>query len=305
MTNPGTKILLVDDEPSVLKILTDLVAIFGYESATAKSGFEAIEKLEQDFFDIVLTDVVMEGMDGMELLKYIHNNYPNIKVMITTGYERKFSYTDMIRAGASDFIAKPFNTDELEAKINKLVREIELMHQLELLSISDVLTGLYNRRYFDTKILEEVQRAHRQNHDLYLAVLDVDNLKEINDKYGHLAGDKLLQTVGITIKHCIRENVDWPFRYGGDEFCVILTQVSQDQALMTAKRFIQNFDEKKMPLTGLSIGLARFIRSKEKELSGDIADLVRRADIAMYKAKDNGRNRVVVDQENNNQQAGQ
>ena len=305
MTNPGTKILLVDDDPSVLKILTDLVAIFGYESATAKSGFEAIEKLEQDFFDIVLTDVVMEGMDGMELLKYIHNNYPNIKVMITTGYERKFSYTDMIRAGASDFIAKPFNTDELEAKINKLVREIELMHQLELLSISDVLTGLYNRRYFDTKILEEVQRAHRQNHDLYLAVLDVDNLKEINDKYGHLAGDKLLQTVGMTIKHCIRENVDWPFRYGGDEFCVILTQVSQDQALMTAKRFIQNFDEKKMPLTGLSIGLARFIRSKEKEFSGDIADLVRRADIAMYKAKDNGRNRVVVDQENNNQQAGQ
>ena len=133
-------------------------------------------------------------------------------------------------------------------------------------------------------------------------MLDVDNLKEINDKYGHPAGDKLLQDVGVTIRHCIRENVDWPFRYGGDEFGVILTQVSQDQALMTAERFIQSFDEKKMPLTGLSIGLARFIRSKEKKLSEDIADLVRRADIAMYKAKETGRNRVVLDQENGKHQ---
>lgn len=302
MTDPHPKILLVDDDPSILKILSELMATFGYDSATAESGFEAIEKLEHDFFNIVLTDMVMQGMDGMELLKHIHNHYPGIQVIITTGYDCTFSYTEVIRAGASDFISKPFNTDELEAKINRLVREIELMHQLELLSISDGLTGLYNRRYFDTKILEEVQRAHRQNHDLFLAVLDVDNLKEINDKYGHPAGDKLLQDVGVTIRHCIRENVDWPFRYGGDEFGVILTQVSQDQALMTAERFIQSFDEKKMPLTGLSIGLARFIRSKEKKLSEDIADLVRRADIAMYKAKETGRNRVVLDQENGKHQ---
>jgi diguanylate cyclase (GGDEF)-like protein len=303
MTAPHPKILLVDDDPSILKILSELMASFGYESATARSGFDAIEKLEQDFFNIVLADMVMHGMDGMELLKYIHSNYPDIKVIITSGYDRTFSYTDVIRAGASDFISKPFNSDELEAKINRVVREIELMHQLELLSISDVLTGLYNRRYFNTKILEEVQRAHRQNHDLFLAMLDVDNLKDINDKYGHPAGDKLLQSVGVTIKHCIRENVDWPFRYGGDEFCVILTQVSQDQALMTTERFIQSFDEKKMPLTGLSIGLARFIRSKEKKWSEDIADLVRRADIAMYKAKETGRNRVVVDQKNDKRQA--
>ena len=302
MTAPHPKILLVDDDPSILKILSELMVTFGYDYATAESGFEAIEKLEHDLFSIVLTDMVMHGMDGMELLKHIQNRYPGIQVIITTGYDRTFSYTEVIRAGASDFISKPFNTDELEAKINRLVREIELMHQLELLSISDGLTGLYNRRYFDTKIIEEVQRAHRQNHDLFLAVLDVDNLKEINDKYGHPAGDKLLQDVGVIIRHCIRENVDWPFRYGGDEFGVILTQVSQDQALMTAERFIQSFDEKKMPLTGLSIGLARFIRSKEKKLSEDIDDLVRRADIAMYKAKETGRNRVVLDQENGKHQ---
>lgn len=304
MTNPAsTRILLVDDDPAILTVLEDLMALFGFESETAANGFEAIEKLEQDFFHIVLTDMVMDGMDGMALLKYIHSNYPSIKVMITTGYDRTYSYTDVIKAGASDFISKPFNFDELEAKISRLVREIELMRQLELLSISDGLTGLYNRRYFDSKILEEVRRADRQSHNLFLAVLDVDNLKAINDKYGHLAGDKLLQAVGVTIKQCIRENVDWPFRYGGDEFCVILTQVSKDQALMTAERFIQSFNKKKLPLTGLSIGLARFIRSPAKKWTTDIFDLIKRADSALYKAKNGGRNRVVVDKENGKRQA--
>jgi len=296
MSESTIKILLVDDDPAVLTILADMMSVFGYEHATAGNGYEAVEKLNGEFFHIVLTDMIMPGMDGMELLKYIQSNFSNIKVIVVTGYDRTFTYTDVIKAGASDFISKPFNTDELEAKINRLVREIELVRQLELLSISDSLTGLYNRRYFDTKIFEEAHRADRQNHDLFLAVIDVDNLKEINDKFGHLEGDRLLKSVGQIIRQCIRENVDWPFRYGGDEFCVILTQVSQEQALKTSERFIQSFDEIKHPLTGLSIGLAKFIRFKDNEWKTDIADLVKRADISLYKAKQTGRNRVVVDQ---------
>jgi two-component system cell cycle response regulator len=291
-------ILLVDDDPSLLVVLTELMASFGYESETAHSGMEAVEKLQQDSFHIVLTDMIMPGMSGMELLKHINNNYPQIKVMVVTGYDRTYSYTDVIQAGASDFISKPFDTDELEAKINRLVREIELMHQLELLSISDGLTGLYNRRHFDTKIIEEARRAHRQNHDLFLAVLDVDNLKEVNDKYGHLEGDKVLKLVGNIIRQCIRENVDWPFRFGGDEFCVILTQVSEDQAHMTADRILQSFKEQKPEMTGLSVGLARFIRTRENQWTDDINDLVKRADLALYKAKQTGRNRIVVDRKN-------
>src|SRR5210317_315752 len=199
MTEACKKILLVDDDQSILDILSDLMPIFGYDYAAVRSGEEAVEKLEHESFHIVLTDMIMPNMDGMELLKHINANYPYIKVMVVTGYERTFTYTDVIRAGASDFISKPFNTDELEAKINRIVREIELLSQLELLSMSDGLTGLYNRRYFDTKIFEEARRANRQNHDLFLAVIDVDNLKEMNDKYGHLAGDKLLKSVGDII----------------------------------------------------------------------------------------------------------
>lgn len=303
MPTPNMKILLVDDDPSILNILAELMAIFGHEYETATDGNETIEKLKHDYFPIVLTDMTMPGIDGLDLLKHIHSNYPTIKILVVTGYDRIFTYTDVIRAGASDFISKPFNTDELEAKINRLIREIEILGQLELLSISDGLTGLYNRRHFDTKIFEEAHRAHRQNHDLFLALLDVDNFKQMNDKYGHLAGDKLLKTVGDVIKHCIRADVDWPFRYGGDEFCVILTQLSKDQALMTAERFIQSFSKKKLPLTGLSIGLARFIRSQNKKWTTDIFDLIKRADTALYKAKNGGRNRVVVDKENGKHQA--
>ena len=305
MTEPRIKILLVDDDQSILEILADLMAIFGHDYVTAQNGVEAIEKLKHNFFDIVLTDMIMPDIDGMELLRHIKKNYPNIKVMVVTGYERAFTYTDVIRAGASDFISKPFNTDELEAKINRLVREIELMSQLELLSISDGLTGLYNRRHFDAKIFEEARRAHRQNHDLFLAVIDVDNLKKMNDKYGHLAGDKLLKSVGDIIKHCIRGNVDWPFRYGGDEFCVILTQVTRDQAISTSERLIESFNEKKMPLTGLSIGLAQFVRSQNAKWTEDIDDLVKRSDKALYKAKQTGRNRVVVDNKNGRPQTGE
>ena len=305
MSEPHMKILLVDDDPAILEVLADLMAIFGHEYVTARDGIEALEKLKQNFFHIVLTDMMMPNMDGMGLVKYINANYPNIKVMVVTGYDRTFTYTDVIRAGASDFISKPFNTDELEAKINRIARELELLNQLEFLSISDGLTGLYNRRHFDTKIFEEARRAHRQNHDLFLAVIDVDNLKEINDKYGHLAGDKLLKSVGDIIKHCIRENVDWPFRYGGDEFCVILTQVSLEQAIATSERFIQSFNEKKLPLTGLSIGLAQFIRSKDAKWTENIADLVKRSDNALYKAKHTGRNRVVVDNKHNEHHAGE
>ena len=305
MTEPRMTILLVDDDPSILKILTDLMAIFGHDYVTARDGVEAIEKLKHNSFHIVLTDMMMPNMDGMELLKHINANYPSIKVIVVTGYDRTFTYTDVIRAGASDFVSKPFNTDELEAKINRIVREIELVSQLELLSISDGLTGLYNRRYFDSKIFEEVRRANRQNHDLFLAVIDVDNLKEMNDKYGHLAGDKLLKSVGDIIKHCIRENVDWPFRYGGDEFCVILTQVSREQAIATSERFIQNFSEKKLPFTGLSIGLAQFYRTLDAKWTDDIADLVKRADAALYKAKHTGRNRVVVDNHHGKRQPGE
>ena len=190
MANGEHRILLVDDDPDVLDILGDFIAVFGFEYETAEDGLEAIEKMKHGAFNIVLTDMMMPNMDGMELLRHIHNNYPETKVMVVTGYDRTFTYTDVINAGASDFISKPFNPDELEAKINRIIREIELMRQLEHLSISDGLTGLYNRRHFDNKIIEEARYIPDEDFGMVFAITlsDENVMFVLGDDEGNHAG---------------------------------------------------------------------------------------------------------------------
>jgi len=288
------KILLVDDDTEVLNMLSLLMDDFGYEFATAANGEQAVDKLSKDEFALVLTDMMMPNMNGMELIKHIQNHSPHISVIAMTGYAKTFTYTDVITAGASDFITKPFEADELEAKLNRLFRELELVSQLKELSISDALTEVYNRRYFDIKILEEAQRAHRQGHNAFLIMLDVDNLKLFNDKFGHQDGDFLLRSVGGILSLCIRKNVDWAFRYGGDEFAVVLSHVDLNQTRTTAERILENFKSRDFPLAGLSMGMAKFIRHEKHSWEDDVKDMIARADKALYKAKSLGMNQIEV-----------
>jgi len=288
------KLLLVDDDPAVLNMLQKLIRSFGYEFDTAADGLQAMSKLEEDDYAIVLTDMMMPRMTGMELIRHIQQNHPHINTIAMTGYDRTFTYTDVIRAGANDFITKPFSADELEAKLSRIIRELELVRQLKELSISDALTQIYNRRYFDLKLLEETQRAYRQGHNAYLIIIDVYDLKGYNDQLGHQAGDILLQAVGSILTHCIRKNVDWAFRYGGDEFAVILSQVNLEQTRQTAERILEKFRDHNFSIAGLSIGIDRFIRHDNLPWEEDIQNVVSRADKAMYEAKRQGRNMIVV-----------
>lgn len=292
---PTEKILIVDDEKINLDMIGACIDSFGYEYDVAKDGMEAVEKLENGNFTIVLTDMFMPRMNGMQLLKYIREYYQKICVVVITRHSDTFTYTSLIKAGASDFISKPFNIDELEAKLNRLIRELNLVRQLEQLSIVDALTNLYNRRYFDTKLLEELQRADRQRYNLFLLMIDVDNLKDHNDQAGHLNGDKLLQEVGVIIAESIRANVDWSFRYGGDEFVIISTQVEFSQINRIAERILIRYDSKKFRGTGLSMGIARFIRHPDKNWHEEVIDLMERADKALYSAKNYGKNQVFFD----------
>lgn len=297
MSEKKPNILIVDDDPSILEILAAYVSSFGFANDTAENGLAALGKLKNKTYSIVITDMMMPNMDGMQLLKQINELYPQIKVIVVTGYDRTFTYTDVIRAGASDFIAKPFNPDELEAKLNRIVREQEMLQQLEYLSICDGLTNLYNRRHFDIKLYEETQRAHRQKNKAFLILADVDNFKEYNDKFGHPAGDKLLKALSEILQQCIRKNVDWVFRYGGDEFSIILSQIDLKQAEKTGERILNKIHEQNFPLIGLSIGLALFIQRDGNSWEDDIADLVDRADKALYLAKNTNRGQVIIDQE--------
>jgi diguanylate cyclase (GGDEF)-like protein len=286
------RILIVDDDPLVLELLGISINSFGFKPVAANNGREAIALLQKEEFELVITDMMMPEIDGMQLLEHVKKNYPRTDVIVVTGYTGTFSYMDVIRAGASDFISKPFNTDELEAKINRIIREHQLVKKLEHLSNCDPLTELYNRRYFDQKIKEELHRAQRQNYPLFLIMLDVDNFKSYNDRHGHQRGDLLLMAVGAILHKCTRADVDLVFRHGGDEFSVVTPHITREQVAMVGERIIKSFSDSSFDNTGLSLGIAEFtpINGYREE---DVLALINRADAAMYQAKATGRNRMV------------
>ena len=291
------RVLVVDDDDAILDLLENLISSFGYECHLAQDGLQAVQLLKEERFDVVLTDMVMPHLDGMELLRHIRENYPRTDVIVVTGHPANFTFTGVIKAGAIDFIAKPFNGDELEAKLNRVLRERKIINQLEQLSMKDSLTGLFNRRYFDSKIWEETQRAHRQGYEVFLALVDIDNFKKYNDTHGHQAGDDLLRTIGDIMEQSLRKNVDWSFRYGGDEFAIILPQTTVQQAVDIGNRLINRFSELHRDTLGLSIGLAKFIRNDLRSFENDVGDLIGRADKALYSAKNKGRGKLVLAEE--------
>ncbi len=290
-------VLVVDDEPQVCEILSDALTAKGHRVETAGDGIEAIEKLKAAKFTIVITDMDMPRMDGMQLIEHIVQNHSGIDIIAITGHVMRYRYTDVVDAGAADFITKPFSLDELEAKLNRVVRERDFREQLARLAVRDPLTGLQNRRSFEESARKEAIRAIRYQHALYLFFLDVDNFKEYNDLYGHQAGDALLIETANLLMNSIREDIDNVFRFGGDEFVILLPHLSAEQALGVAERIRGKFNGLKLSPASLSIGIAGFF-VKSGTIDQDIQDLIQRADAALYEAKkDHGKNRVCVDEQ--------
>ncbi|HKJ65062.1 MAG TPA: diguanylate cyclase [Desulfopila sp.] len=288
-----TVILIVDDDDLVLKTLNVLITSLGYSCLLASDGLEAVEILREKQCELILCDVLMPNMGGLELLAYVREKYPKIDVIVATGFSEQATYADVIKAGAIDFIKKPIDQAELEAKLARAMRERRMVRELEQLSLSDTLTSVYNRRAFDQKFADEVERAYRQDYSLFLAIVDIDNFKEYNDKFGHAEGDTILISLGDILEECTRNNVDMAFRLGGDEFAVILPQTSADQATEIVQRILLRYIESNYGKTTLSIGIVSCDRDSELELEEDIRRMKERADKAMYEAKNGGKNCVI------------
>jgi two-component system cell cycle response regulator len=287
-------ILIVDDDELVRMTLSVLVGSLGYHCLVAGDGVEAIAVLKSTAVDLVFSDIVMPGMDGLQLLDHVIENYKETDVIISTGYHEKASYSEVIKAGAIDFIKKPIDQAELEAKLARAVRERTMMRELERLSKQDGLTSILNRRAFDQRFSSEVERAHRQNYPLMLAVIDIDNFKEYNDQYGHPEGDKVLINLADILKECTRENVDMCFRLGGDEFAVLLPQATATQGTEIVQRILLSFVEQNFGTTTLSIGLVCCKRNESLSKENDDIAIKKLADKAMYDAKNKGGNCVVT-----------
>lgn len=286
-------VLSVDDDGELRELLHELICQMGHASVTAADGIDALEKMEEKHFDIVITDINMPRLNGVGLIKRITADFSDTDVIAITGYQTEYNYTDIIALGASDFISKPINIDEFEAKIKRIIRERNMRFELRRLSTCDALTGLYNRRHLDDNLQNEAIRASRQHYDLYLLLIDIDNFKVYNDKYGHQQGDRLLQELARIILRSIRENVDSGYRYGGDEFAATILHANPQQALMVAERLRTEYNERNLVPTSLSIGIAK-LKNSHGTLEEDLDDLIRKADQALYLAKNNGGDQNVM-----------
>jgi diguanylate cyclase (GGDEF)-like protein len=229
-------VLLVDDEDIVREPISAMLQYLGFKVDTAASGDEALEKFKENSYSFLLTDIRMPGIDGLELIRTVKRDYPEVCAIAMTGYSREYKYVETINAGATDFVNKPFGIEEIEAKFKRGIIERDIRQELNRLSITDSLTGLYNQRHFYDRLNEETARAERQNHALALILLDLDDFKHYNDTLGHLAGDDLLQKVGAVINSNMRQNVDSGYRYGGDEFAVMLIEADKLVAKMMSNR---------------------------------------------------------------------
>ena len=229
-------VLVVDDEDIVREPITAMLQHLGFKVDSAGSGNEALEKFKENSYTFLMTDIRMPGIDGLELIRTVKREYPSVCAIAMTGYSMEYKYVETINAGATDFVNKPFGIEEIEAKFKRGIIERNIRQELNRLSITDSLTGLYNQRHFYDRLNEEIVRAERQNHNLALILLDLDDFKHYNDNFGHLAGDDLLQRVGAVINLKMRQNVDSGYRYGGDEFAVMLIEADQAVAEMMSNR---------------------------------------------------------------------
>lgn len=269
--------LIVDDEVEVGNVVKSLLTNLGFNADFVESAKSAMEQLRNGDYSFLITDINMPDMNGIELIKRVSGENPGISIIAMTGYDKDYTYMDVINAGASDFIAKPFKIDEIEAKITRILIERNIKEKLAKLSITDNLTGLYNQRHFYNKLREEIDRANRQKHNLSLILLDLNNFKVYNDKYGHLAGDKVLSKSGKIIQANIRDSVDTAFRYGGDEFAVILVEADENVVKNISERLKSGFEE--VGEVSASIGFSTYSSDMKMQ------DLINIADKRLYKEK--------------------
>lgn len=287
------KVLIVDDAPDTLEIIQKLLYYEGYEVLVASSGEEGIKKVEQEKPDVVLMDINLPGIDGTEALKRIRLINPIQCVIILTAFATVDNAIQALKEGASDFVKKPFENEHLIHIVNQglekfrtLKEKEKLEEDVKRLSITDDLTGLFNHRHFYEKLEIELTRAKRQKTSLSLLMFDLDHFKRYNDLKGHLEGDKVLKRIGEIVKRSIRYHIDSGYRYGGDEFAVLLIGASLDQALAIAERIRSSIEQTELQNITVSIGLSEYRDSY------DIEDFVKSADDAMYRAKNAGGNQI-------------
>jgi len=291
------KLLVVDDQPINIQVLYQTFSA-DYDVCMATSGKQALKICAEQNPDLILLDIEMPGMSGFEVCQLLKADpaTQNVPIIFVTGHVDEASETQGLDIGAVDFISKPINPNIVRARVKT---HVTLKAQADLLRdwvYIDGLTNVNNRRYFDERLSSEWSRATRNNTELSLLLLDVDFFKRYNDLYGHQAGDDCLRKVACAIKNTIKRPGDIVARYGGEEFVCLLPDTNLEGALYLAEAITQAVIALGITHTGstiipqitLSIGVC----IKPQDYQGSPEMLLRKADLQLYKAKEQGRNRV-------------
>ncbi len=304
------KILLVEDSKTQAEKVSVFLKKEGYDVIWVEDGKSAINAAKTQTLDLILLDIVLPDLNGKEVCRWLKLNQgtKGIPVIMLTAKGSTPDKVTGLESGADDYISKPFEEMELNARIYACLRtkslqdELrlknrqleELLERVEVLAVTDPLTELFNRRRFETVLEKEFKRTERYKTPLSGLMIDIDHFKAINDNHGHHVGDMVLHDLAKILKSVFRE-IDIIARWGGEEFVVLLPQTDKAAALKSATRVMKMISSHKFPSMPdkkitVSIGVASApspdIESGEK--------MINECDIAMYEAKKNGRNRVEV-----------
>jgi two-component system cell cycle response regulator len=304
----GFSVLVVDDSPVYRQLVSEALGARKDSVFLAETGAEALKLFERHRPPLVITDWLMPDLSGIELCRQIRERFQGSSytyIILLTSMSDKEHVVSGLAAGADDYLTKPFHPEELLARIGVGTRILALQSQLEeqnrLLeeaSRTDVLTNLPNRRAIEEWSTRQIRAAMRYGFPFWVVLADLDRFKNINDTYGHKAGDIVLSRFGAIMGACTRGS-DMCGRLGGEEFLLILTHTGRENVPVVVDRIRRKFEAESFVFGGrtvhvtASFGVAGF-QGKQKQ-APDLAHLIQEADRALYEAKHAGRNRVKME----------
>ena len=301
-------VLLVEDNKTQASIVREFLEKNGYEVMLAEDGMSAFKAAKTERLDIILLDRILPDIEGSDICRWLKLDQVTrgIPIIMLTEKDSIPDKVGGLEAGADDYLPKPFDENELNARIYAQLRmkaqqdelkqknqQLEdMLTRVETLAISDSLTGLFNRRRFEFVLTNEFKRAARYKLELSCLMIDIDHFKKVNDALGHQAGDTLLREIAQIIQKCIRD-VDTVARWGGEEFVVLSPNTSTEHARLAAARILNTVSQHVFKdFEGIKVTVSIGIAGISNPALDTQEKLIHAADLAMYEAKKNGRNRV-------------
>lgn len=291
--NKGIKIMVVDDSGIYRDTVAAILNAQLFQVILAVDGQDALENLEVNpDIRLIITDNVMPRMDGHEFLDQVRKLYPKEKmaVLVLASFNDNRSIPRFLKTGANDFLLKPFNKEELLSRISGMLEQMDMSENLKEMVVRDTMTGLYNRKYFETGSVI-LGNARRNNENLAVALLDIDNFKRINDTYGHAAGDFYIVNLVRYLEEHFHRDSDIVARIGGDEFAVISSYENREQLVQFYQALSTGIASEEIAYRDIpvkltaSIGLTTILRDS-------VDEMLKGADNLLYLSKGGGKNRL-------------